>query len=105
MHRGFQFLLILDLLGVSFHAAVVFGLGKDFLFKSTLGHCVRRLKVNENPENLQCVLPGFIEAGEKRPTMLSFCGPLLALKIDIWLHSNTRAMFFSRQITKFMVLN
>ena len=32
--------MILDLWGVSFHAAVVFGLGKDFLFKSTLGHCV-----------------------------------------------------------------
>ena len=36
---GFQFLLILDLWGVSFHAAVVLGLGKDFLFKSALGHC------------------------------------------------------------------
>ena len=36
---GFQFLLILDLWGVSFQAAVVFGLGKDFLFKSTLEHC------------------------------------------------------------------
>ena len=24
---------------VSFHAGVAFGLGKDFLFKSTLGHC------------------------------------------------------------------
>ena len=36
---GFQLLLILDLWGVSFHAAVVFGLGKDFLLKSTLGHC------------------------------------------------------------------
>ena len=35
-HRGFQFLLILDLWGVSFHAAVVFGLGKDFFFESTL---------------------------------------------------------------------
>jgi len=34
-------LLILDLWGVSPHAAVVFGLGKDFLFKSTLGHCVK----------------------------------------------------------------
>ena len=33
-------MLILDLWGVSFHAAVVFGLGKDSLFKSTLGHCV-----------------------------------------------------------------
>ena len=31
--------MILDLWGVSFHAVVVFGLGKDFLFKSTLGHC------------------------------------------------------------------
>ena len=36
--RGLQILLILDLWGVSFYAAVVFGLGKD-LFKSTLGHC------------------------------------------------------------------
>ena len=26
-------------MGVSFQAAVVFGLGKDFLFESTLGHC------------------------------------------------------------------
>ena len=25
--------------GISFDAAVVFGLGKDFLFKSALGHC------------------------------------------------------------------
>ena len=33
-------MLILDLWGrVSFHAAVVFGLGKDFSFKSTLGYC------------------------------------------------------------------
>ena len=37
--EGFQFLLVLNLWGVTFHAAVVFGLGKDFLFKSTLGHC------------------------------------------------------------------
>ena len=34
---GFQFLLILHLWGISFHA--VFGLDKDFLFKSTQGHC------------------------------------------------------------------
>ena len=38
-HGGFQFLLILDLWGISFHAAVVFGLGKDFLFESALRHC------------------------------------------------------------------
>ena len=36
---GFQFLLILDLWGISFHAVVVFGLGKNLLFKSVLGHC------------------------------------------------------------------
>ena len=41
---GFQFLLILDLWGIYFHAAVVFGLGKDFLFKSALGHCVQMIK-------------------------------------------------------------
>ena len=33
-------MLILDLWGISFHAMVVFGLGKDLLFKSVLGHCV-----------------------------------------------------------------
>ena len=38
--RGFQFLLILDLWGISFHAVVVFGLGKNLLFKSILGHSV-----------------------------------------------------------------
>ena len=36
---GFQFLLILDLWGISFHAVAVFGLGKNLLFKSVLGHC------------------------------------------------------------------
>ena len=30
--------MILDLWGISFHAVVVFGLGKDLLFKSVLGH-------------------------------------------------------------------
>ena len=37
---GFQFLLILHLWGISFHAVVVCGLGKTALFKSVLGHCV-----------------------------------------------------------------
>ena len=32
-------MLILDLLGIGFHAVVVFGLGKDLLFKSILGRC------------------------------------------------------------------
>ena len=30
---------MLDLWGISFHAVVVFGLGKDLLLKSVLGHC------------------------------------------------------------------
>ena len=37
--RGFQFLQILDLWGIRFHAMVVFGLGENLLFKSVLGHC------------------------------------------------------------------
>ena len=39
-HEGFQFLLILDHWGISFHAVVVFGLGMALLFKSVLAHCV-----------------------------------------------------------------
>ena len=33
-------MLILDLWGISFHALVVFGLDKNFLFKSVLEHFV-----------------------------------------------------------------
>ena len=33
-------MLILDLWGVSFHAVIVFGLGKNLLFKSIVGRCV-----------------------------------------------------------------
>ena len=36
---GYQFLVILVQWGISFYAVVVFGLGKDFLFKSVLGRC------------------------------------------------------------------
>ena len=39
MYLAKKFLLILDLWGVSFHTAVIFGLVMDFVFKSTLGHC------------------------------------------------------------------
>ena len=50
-HRGgFQLLLILDLWGISFHAVLAFGLGKDLLFKSVLGHC-DQLKVPPNCAN------------------------------------------------------
>ena len=42
-HRGgFQLLLILDLWSISFHAVVVFDLGKDFLFKFILRRCVHK---------------------------------------------------------------
>ena len=40
---GFQFLPILDLWGISFHAVVVVGLGKDLLFEPVLGHCGRNV--------------------------------------------------------------
>ena len=33
-------MLILDVWGISFHSAVVVGLGNDFLFNSSVGHCV-----------------------------------------------------------------
>ena len=39
---GFQFLLILDLWAISFHAVVVFALGKNLLFKFALAHCAVR---------------------------------------------------------------
>ena len=37
---GFQILLILDLWCKSVHPIVVFGLGKNLLFKCILGRCV-----------------------------------------------------------------
>ena len=37
-------MLILDIWGISFHDVVVFGLGKDILFKSVLGRCIRLRK-------------------------------------------------------------
>ena len=32
-------MLILDLWGISFHPAVVVGLGNELLFNSSVGHC------------------------------------------------------------------
>ena len=37
--RGFQFMLILDLWGISFHPVVVVGLGNDLLFNFVVAHC------------------------------------------------------------------
>ena len=53
-------MMILDLLGIGFHSVVVFGLGKDLLFKSVLGHCgkylnwlqFQNLKVYKFPETI-----------------------------------------------------
>ena len=39
-------MLILDLWTISFHAEVVFGLGKNLLFKSVLEHCEASIWVN-----------------------------------------------------------
>ena len=44
LRGGFQFLLILDLWGISFHAVVVFGLVKELLFESVLGRCDQKEK-------------------------------------------------------------
>ena len=51
-HRGgFQFLLILDLWGISFNAVIVIGLGKNLLFKSVLGHCDMKSYEIQRTEN------------------------------------------------------
>ena len=50
--------MILDLWGISFHAVVVLGLGKDLLFKSVLGPCETDCyldeKVNIRYRNSRC---------------------------------------------------
>ena len=35
--------ILADIRPMGFHAVVVFGLGKNLLFKSVLGHCVHEL--------------------------------------------------------------
>ena len=50
---GFQFLLILDLWGTSFHTVVVFGMDKNFLFESALGHG----DLQDYPIWLACLYP------------------------------------------------
>jgi hypothetical protein len=55
-HGGFQFLLILDLWGINFHAMIVFGLGKNLLFKSVLGHCATHIMLIQNLLNKISIL-------------------------------------------------
>ena len=40
-------MLILDPWGISVHAVIVFGLGKNLLFKSVLGRCGPLLRTND----------------------------------------------------------
>ena len=52
-------MLILDLWGIGFHAVVVFGLGKEFSFKSILGRCdVFHQKTNGSEKKKQPSLVG-----------------------------------------------
>ena len=44
---------MLDPLGISFHAVVVFGLGKNLLFKSILGRCALRFLRFLRPKKLR----------------------------------------------------
>ena len=67
-HRGgFQFLLILDLWGISFHAVVVFGLGKNLLFKSVLGRCgvLHRQRKSGRISVQRCILSAYITKGSR----------------------------------------
>ena len=69
-------MLILDLWGISFHAVIVFGLGKNLLFKSVLGHCVKPLepitipKYRNNLNNFQIMV--VTKPPKTRPAKRSF---------------------------------
>ena len=58
--EGFQFLLILDLWGISFHALIVFAQGKNLLFKSVLGQCdyskSTKNKINKKLQNKNAIV-------------------------------------------------
>ena len=56
-------MLILDLWGISFHAVVVFGLGKDLLLKSVLGRCAEKAALHACTKKLSGKQPGsFVES-------------------------------------------
>ena len=61
-------LILADIRSMGFHAAVVFGLGKDFLFESTLEHCL--LPVIPLPELLPVGAPPAGCCFGKTPTEL-----------------------------------
>ena len=63
---GFQFLLILDLWGISFHAVIVFGLGRTLylnLFQDTVNSQLK--KTREHVDNLNKNLQTHITALRK----------------------------------------
>ena len=60
--RGISILADFRPMGISFHAVVVFGLGKNLLFKSVLGHCG---KVIQFEDTLGFVL-SFAQKSEKK---------------------------------------
>ena len=60
-------MLILDLWGIIFHAVVVFGLGKDLLFKSVLGRCDSLIKIPDvkSSTNLWLSIPYNLKIKQK----------------------------------------
>ena len=52
-------MLISDLWGIGFHAVVVFGLCKNLLFKSVLGHCGQFTKYNNLAKNFYNFVSSF----------------------------------------------
>ena len=82
-------MLILDLWGISFHAVIVFGLGKNFLFKSALGHCVN-IKQNTN---VQLILKGVEERRNNERFHLFDNGDLTFSKCDLKWHMPAAPLF------------
>ena len=116
---GFQFLLILDLWGISFHAVVVFGLGKNILFKSTLGHCADLHKSDlfgfysrQTFQNLlgrlssipqQSYLTLRAMGSQKSPEPLGNCHTFLTFVADLCKNMISSGIYFQGLIWKFCV--
>ena len=98
-------MLILDLWGISLHAVIVFGLGKNLLFTSVLGHCVDLCQIDDitdyafffkmkNHKNLHwyrnilhncCIVQWLLQ--EIRPRQDSF-GAFFLHHSTLWVFSN-----------------
>ena len=95
---GFQFLLILDLWGKSFNAVVVFGLSKNLLFKSVLGHCYI-WKKNNHPSSKPSKSNLFA-------FMNQFCWwiKILCTLIMLWNPTNFEAIFLLKICSRLAIL-